>query len=174
MGAATSGPESAGTGDQATAGQVSFRRFGTCGSRIVMRPDASLPLPLQLTASLPTTPLRASDEPSFTQIDMSVKNLSDSAVQVLTYRRGARMAITKDGTVIAGAGGMRPAGTQYTIEAGQSHDYKSILNLAACDGISGIAPGHYQIHALQSFTFVDEDLGPTILVYGGPWDIEIG
>jgi uncharacterized protein affecting Mg2+/Co2+ transport len=171
MGTSVSGPEPADAGDQPAAEHVSYNRFGTCGSRITMRPDTGLPL--QLTASLPTTPLRASDEPSFTQIDMSVRNLSDSAVQVRTYRRGARLAITKDGTVIADSSGIRPAGTQYTIQPGEAHAYKSTLNLAACNADSGLAPGHYQLHALQTFTFVDEDSEPTIHVYGGPWDLEI-
>jgi uncharacterized protein affecting Mg2+/Co2+ transport len=173
MGASTSGPDPTATGDQSAAGQISYNRFGACGSRIAMQPDTSLPL--LLTASLPTTPLRASDKPSYTEIDMSVRNLSDSTVQVMTYRRGARLAITKDGTVIADSGGIRPAGTHYTIQPGEAHAYKSTLNLAACNADSGLAPGHFQIHALQTFTFVDDDLNraPEILVYGGPWDLEI-
>ena len=166
MDTSMSGPQSAGT--------VSFNRFGSCGSRIAMQPDTSLPL--QLTASLPTTPLRAIAEPSFTEIDMSVRNLSATAVQVMTMRRGARLALTKEGVVVAGAGGMRPAGTQYAIEPGEAHDYKSILNLVNCDTNSGLAPGDYQVHALQRFRFVDEGLniGSEILVYGGPWDVEVG
>jgi uncharacterized protein (TIGR04222 family) len=39
------------------------------------------------------------------------------------------------------------------------HDYKSTLNLGGCDPASGrLAPGHYQLHALQRFTVFDEDL----------------
>jgi hypothetical protein len=107
---------------------------------------------------------------------MSVRNLSDSAVRVITLRNGARMAITKDGTVVASPGGVRPAGSTYTIEPGATHDYKSTINLISCDANSALAPGHYQLHALQPFTFLHKDLnrGPTILVSGGPWDIEIG
>ena len=151
---------------------MSFARFGLCGSRIAMQPDTSLPL--QLAASVPT-PLSATDSPAFMQINMSVKNLSDSAVQVLTAKYGARMAITKDGIVVAGPGGARPVGSGYTIEPGATHAYRSTVNLVSCDSDSGLAPGHYQLHALQTFTFTDKELntGQMILVYGGPWDIEI-
>ncbi|WP_406051555.1 hypothetical protein [Kribbella sp. NBC_00889] len=169
-----SGPEYVGSGDPLdAAGQMSFARFGACGSRIATQPDISLPL--RLTASLPTAPLRATDNPPFIKIDMSVQNLSGSAVQVLTARYGARMAITKDGIVVAGPVGARPAGSRYTIDPGVAHEYESTVNLVGCDSDSGLAPGHYQLHALQRFTFLDKDwnLGPAILVAGGPWDVEI-
>jgi hypothetical protein len=176
VGVSLSGPEPAGPSNppDAAGGQVSFARFGACGSRIATQPDTSLPL--QLTASLPTTPLRATGKPAFTQIDMSVRNLSDSAVQVTTSWNGARMAITKDGTVVASPGGERPVARTYTIEAGATRDYKSTLNLVSCDTNTGLAPGRYQLHALQIFTLNDKDLntGPPILVPGGPWDIEVG
>lgn len=128
-----------------------------------------------LTATVICMPLRGTANPPFTQIDMSVKNLSDSAVQVSTSARGARMAITKDGTVVAGAGGVRPVATRYTIEPAAAHHYKSTVNLVGCDTKSALTPGRYQLHALQTFTFLDKDLnrGSTILVSGGPWDIEI-
>lgn len=180
MGVSMSGPGPAGTTDPPTTdpptaeGQISFARFGVCGSRIAMQPDTSPPL--QLIASLPTAPLSATDKPSFAPIDMSVRNISDSAVQVMTFRSGARMAITKDdGTVVASPGGVRAAASTYTIAPRATHDYQSTINLVSCDTSSGLAPGHYQLHALQSFTFLRKDLtsGPTIFVYGGPWDIEI-
>jgi hypothetical protein len=86
------------------------------------------------------------------------------------------MAIAKDGTVVASPGGIRPAGSTSTIDPGKAHDFKSAISLVSCDTNSGLALGHYQLHALQKFIFIDNDLnrGPTILVYGGPWDIEIG
>ena len=171
MGVPMNGPDPAGSGDPPDAA-AGFARFGLCGSRIAMQPDTSLPL--QLAASVPT-PLRATDSPTFIKIDMSVQNLSGSAVQVLTAKYGARMAITKDGIVVAGPCGMRPVGSRYTIEPGATHAYTSTVNLVSCDSDSGLAPGHYQLHALQRFTFLDKELntGQTILVYGGPWDLEI-
>ena len=92
--------------------------------------------------------------------------------------KGAPMAITRNGVIVARPDGVRPKGNSYTIEPGATHDYKSTLNLRSCDPALGpLAPGHYQLHALQTFIlFVDEDMnrGPTILVPGGPWEIEIG
>jgi uncharacterized protein affecting Mg2+/Co2+ transport len=150
-----------------------YVRFGVCGSRIALQQNASPGL--QLAASLPIAPLRGTDEPSYTRIDMSVQNLTDSAVQVLTLRSGARMALTKNGIVVAGSGGVRPAGTQYKLAPGATHHYKSTLNLVSCATNSGLEPGHYQLHALQRFLVLDEHFnhGPTILVYGGPWDLEV-
>ncbi|MEV0797848.1 hypothetical protein AB0I34_09160 [Kribbella sp. NPDC050281] len=88
------------------------------------------------------------------------------------------MAITKDGIVVAGPGGVRPAGSVYTIAAGATHEYKSTVSLVTCDTNSGLAPGQYQLHALQRFRFgfLDKDLSNarTILVYGGPWNVEVG
>jgi hypothetical protein len=159
----------------ASADPNSFRAFGACGSRIPARSDTGLPL--QLTAALPTNPLRVvvGDVP-FAQVDMSVRNVSVSALQVMTSK-GALMALTSDGVVVANPDGVRTKGYIYTIEPDATHDYKSTINLRGCDPTSGrLAPGRYQLHALQMFIFFDEDLNrkPMILVPGGPWEIEIG
>jgi hypothetical protein len=151
------------------------RTFGACGSRIAANPDG---LPLQLIASPPAMPIRATDDLLLVQIDIAVKNVSDGALKVMTGE-GAVMAITKDGTVVASPAAMRAKGYKYTIEAGAVHDYKSTINLRSCDPKAeskALAPGKYQLHALQTFILLDKDRNnrTTIVVVGGPWDIEIG
>jgi hypothetical protein len=154
----------------------SFRNFGTCGSPIATL--SATTLPLQLSAALPATPLTATDAHPFVQIDMSVRNISPAALHVLTGK-GALMAITSNGVVVAGPErAVRPKGYVYNLEPGASADYKSTIYLRRCDADSGTLPrGHYQLHALQRFTvIVEEPLTPRpmILVPGGPWEIEIG
>jgi hypothetical protein len=174
MGMPMSGPEPGAPRDASDdiARQLRLASFGSCGSRIAPHPDAGL---LRLSVSLPTTRPRASDKTSYLPIDLSLRNLTDSTVQVRTYRSGARMAITKDGVVVAGADGVRPAATQYTIEPGAARAYTSTVGLVSCETNVGLAPGEYQLHALQPFTFLDKDsnAGLTINVYGGPWELEI-
>lgn len=160
---------------QAAADKAWFKTFGACGSRVAS-PSATA-LPLQLTAAPPTTPLRVADGP-FVQIDMSVTNVSPSALRVITSQ-GALMAITSNGVVVASPErAVRAKGYVYNLEPAAMANYKSTIHLRSCDGTSGtLPPGHYQLHALQRFTaLVDEPLrrGPEILVPGGPWEIEIG
>jgi hypothetical protein len=111
------------------------------------------------------------------QIDMSVRNMSASALRVITSK-GALMAITSNGVVVASADRqVRAKGYVYNLEPGATADYKSTISLRSCDAASGtLPPGHYQLHALQRFTILVEDprRRPMILVPGGPWEIEIG
>ena len=169
-----SGPEPIRPAD-ASADQNSFKDFGACGSRIAT-PSATT-LPLQLTAALPTTPLRATDDRPSVQIDTSVRNMSASALHVITSK-GALMAITSNGVVVASPDRqVRAKGYVYNLEPGATADYKSTIHLRSCDAASGtLPPGHYQLHALQRFTVIVEGprRRPMILVPGGPWEIEIG
>ena len=155
--------------------QDSFKNFGACGSRIAT-PSATT-LPLQLAAALPTTPLRVTDDRPFVQINTSLRNVSPSALHVITSK-GALMAITSHGVVVASPErGVRAKGYGYNLEPGATADYKSTISLRSCDAASGtLPPGHYQLHALQRFTILVEDplRRPMILVPGGPWEIEIG
>ncbi|TDU91381.1 hypothetical protein EV138_4987 [Kribbella voronezhensis] len=152
------------SGDRAR--QLLLARFGSCGSRIPPHPDVDL---LRLNASLPSQ-CRIGRQVVI-PIEMSLKNLTDAVVRLSTYRSGARMAITKDGVVVAGAGGVRPVGTTYVVQPGGAHAYSSILNLVACETQKVLPPGDYQVHAIQPFTFVGVDL--TVNVCGGPWDLQL-
>ncbi|WP_112242282.1 hypothetical protein [Kribbella monticola] len=155
--------------DQASddrARQLLLARFGTCGSRIDPERNTG---ELQLDASLPSQ-LRIGQQVVM-PIEMSLKNLTGAVVRLATYRSGARMAITKDGVVVAGAGGVRPVGTTYAIQPGGAHAYSSILNLVACETQAVLLPGDYQVHAIQPFTFLGLDL--TVNVHGGPWDLQL-
>lgn len=175
MGMSTSGPDH--IEPAAPANTQTDWTFGACGSRIAAQPKAGRPL--RLIASLPTAPLKATDDRLLEQIDMSVKNVSNSALKILTSQ-GALMAITKDGIVVASPAGMIRKGYAYTIEPGATHDYKSTINLRRCDAGSGskaLSPGKYQLHALQTFSLFGKDSNTrtsSIAVQGGPLDIEIG
>jgi hypothetical protein len=154
--------------------QDSFKNFGVCGSRIAT-PSADT-LPLQLSANLPTTPLRATDDRLLAQIDTSVRNVSPAALRVITSK-GAVMAITSNGVVVASPErGVRAKGYVYNLEPGATADYKSTIYLRSCNAASGsLPPGKYQLHALQRFIVIGEEPSrPMILVSGGPWEIEIG
>jgi hypothetical protein len=48
------------------------------------------------------------------------------------------MAIATDGTVVVSPGGIRPAGSTYTIDPGKAHDFKSTISLVSCDTNSGL------------------------------------
>lgn len=160
---------------EAPADQDSLKSFGTCGSRIAT-PSATTP-PLQLTAVLPTAPLKVTDDRPFLQIDMSVTNMSPSSMRVITSK-GAVMAITSNGLVVASPErGVRTKGYVYNLQPAATANYKSTIYLRSCDAGSGtLPPGHYQLHALQGFTILTDDprTRPLILVPGGPWEIEIG
>jgi hypothetical protein len=171
-----SGPEPIRPADPAAASddQDTFKNFGACGSRIAT-PSATT-RPLQLSAALPTTPLRVTDDRPFVQIDTSVKNTSASGLHVITSK-GALMAITSHVVVVASPErGVRAKGYVYTLEPGATADYKSTIYLRSCGAASGtLPPGQYQLHALQRFTVLGEEPSrPMILVLGGPWEIEIG
>ena len=143
-----------------------------CGSRITGWPRADLPL--EITASLPDGPLRK-ELSGGTWIEMRVTNVSDSTLRVMTYRDGAFITIGKNGLVVAGPGGRRPAGTSFVLEPGAGRDYKSGINFRRCDHDSAnVSPGKYQLYAAQTFTLRDEEPWTQGLVTGGPWDVEIG
>jgi hypothetical protein len=144
---------------EASADRDLFKYFGACGSRIVT-PSATT-LPLQLAAALPTTPLRVDDDRPFVQIDMSVMNISPSALRVITSK-GALMAITSNGVVVASPErGVRAKGYVYILEPGATADYTSTIYLRSCDRASGTLPrGHYQLHALQRFTTKSKSTNP--------------
>jgi hypothetical protein len=151
-----------------------LQNFGVCGSRIATPSQTTLPL--QLTAAPPTTPLKGTDDRPFVQIDTSVKNVSSSALRVITGR-GALMAVTSNGVVVASPERMvRAKGYVYNLEPGATADYSSTIYLRSCDAASGtLPPGKYQLHALQRFIVLGEEPNrPMILVPGGPWEIEIG
>jgi hypothetical protein len=158
----------------ASGDQNSLQNFGVCGSRIDTPSDTTLPL--QLAAAPPTTALKGTDDQPFVQIDTSVKNVSSSALRVITGR-GALMAVTSNGVVVASPErGVRTKGYVYKLEPGATADYKSIIYLRSCGAASGtLPPGKYQLHALQRFIVLGEEPSrPMILVPGGPWEIEIG
>ncbi len=150
-----------------------YVRFAPCGSRITLRPDPGLPL--ELVSATPLR-LREADHPGYAYADLSVRNRSRAPVSVLTSRSGARMVICKDGVVVARSGGSRPVGSVYTIAAGEARDHRATVGLIGCNPEERLKPGDYQLHALQRFMFVDRDgvPGESMLVYGGPWDIELG
>lgn len=151
------------------------RTFGACGSIISEQSEAGLPL--QLVASVPAEPLNPTDDLLLEQIDMSVTNISNTALKVTTAA-GAVMAITKDGIVVASPAAMRGKGYGYTIQAGETRRYKSTISLRSCDPNArsrALPAGNYQLHALQTF-LVDRgaNSATVINVQGGPWAIQIG
>jgi len=173
MGVSMNDPEPIHRGNPA-GGQSPLWSFGVCGSRIATPPEINLPL--QLAVSLPVTPLIATADHPFVQIDTSVRNVSPSAMRVITGR-GALMAITSNGVVVASPERMvRAKGYVYSLEPSATADYSSTIYLRSCDSASGTLPsGTYQLHALQRFIVLGEEPNrPQILVPGGPWQIEVG
>lgn len=162
------------TGSERRDAHAVYMRFARCGSRITFELDPGLPL--ELVAAMPLR-LREADNPGYAFVDLSVRNRSPAAVSVLTSRSGARMAICKDGVVVASPGGSRAAGAVYTIAAGEVRDHRATVGLIGCSSKQRLAPGGYQLHALQQFMLLvgrDGVPGKSMLVYGGPWDIEVG
>jgi hypothetical protein len=169
MGAQSFGPGPT----EPAAPQAQGLTIGRCGSEITgqLRVDQ----PLQLAASVPTTPLKAVNPLLQVQIDMKVVNMSNSVLRIRT-NASASLTLARDGVVVATPPPHRGAGSKYTIEPGESFSYKSTVSLRRCDSDSAsspVPPGTYQLYAVQPF-FLGDDLAHPIFVQGGPWDLEVG
>ncbi|WP_133806151.1 hypothetical protein [Kribbella caucasensis] len=134
--------------------------------------------PLLITASIPKVPISVTD--SFLKIDTQLTNITDSPLELVTMRDGADMYVVKDDVVLRGPGGKRPAGAIFTLAPGTSRTYKSTVNLGYPNDPSGeiqpLAPGSYQLYAVQRFIPWPPEGDPNLAFYvrGGPWDIQVG
>jgi hypothetical protein len=136
-------------------------------------------VPLQMTASIPNEPIRVTG--AFLEIDTQLTNITGSPLELLTARFGADISVVAEGVVVRPPAFRRDAGRIFTLAQGASWAYKSSVNLGYPNEPSGeihpLAPGTYQLYAVQYFTPVSThgyDSGRAFEAHGGPWDIHIG